>query len=331
MAIVNGVETQAQRLSYDKIIKNTLAQSDELTIRFVNGLFGDDVPLGATVEWLDKESVNDKHAGFIADFYPRIDGSMYHIEVEQDDNGDMAVRVFKYTVGGAILHNMMATDSQLDITFPKPCVVFLKSGEDTPKTLTWNIKFFDGQAVTLRIPTIRLAELSVKEIAERNLFPIGQFYLRTFEPLTEPKAESFLEAAAALLKELKGSVDAGRVPHHIGLQMQDTIRAVIENTVARSRMEVGFDMNTNIVETLPWIDYREVFQKIEERGEERGKVTRDTEIALNAFRRAQPGSTGIIETLKDFGISDDTIRNAHRRVETERAGGLHSAEADLQG
>ncbi|MDR1135568.1 MAG: hypothetical protein LBL49_05260, partial [Clostridiales Family XIII bacterium] len=52
----------------------------------------------------------------------------------------------------------------------------------------------DCLAMTFRIPTIQLAELSVKEIAERNLFPIGQFYLRTFEPLTEPKAKSFLEA-----------------------------------------------------------------------------------------------------------------------------------------
>jgi hypothetical protein len=56
MTIVNGVETEAQRLSYDNIVKNTLAQSDELTIRFINGLFGDDIPLDASVDWLDKET-----------------------------------------------------------------------------------------------------------------------------------------------------------------------------------------------------------------------------------------------------------------------------------
>jgi hypothetical protein len=69
------------RLSYDKIIKNTLAQSDELTVRFVNGLFGDDIPLNAPVVWLDKESTSDKHAGFLADFYPKIAGGLYHLEV----------------------------------------------------------------------------------------------------------------------------------------------------------------------------------------------------------------------------------------------------------
>jgi hypothetical protein len=315
MEIINGVETQPQKLSYDKIIKNTLAQSDELTIRFINGLFNDRIPLDATVEWLDKESVNDKHVGLIADFYPRIAGDMYHIEVEQDDNGDMAVRVFKYAVGGALLHNMTATASEVTVTFPKPCVVFLKSGADTPKELTWNIEFFDGDTKTLKVPTVRLADMSVKEIAENNLFPIGQFYMRTFEPLTDQKAATFTEAATELLKALKDSIDAGTVPYHIGLQMQNTIKETVVNTITKSKLEVGLNMSTNIVETLPWIDYQEVFQKVEKRGE----TTAQAKIALNAFRHARPGSTQVIEMLRDSGVSDEIIQNASKQVEAERS------------
>jgi hypothetical protein len=259
--------------------------------------------------------------------------------VEADDTGGMAVRVFKYALGGALRHSMTATDSELVIDIPQPCVIFLKSAEKTPEKLTWRIKYFDGDEKVLNIPTVRLAELSAKEIADRNLFPIGQFYLRTFEPLTNPKAERFTEAAAELLKELKDSVDAGRVPHHIGLQMQDTIRTIAENTITKSRLEVGLNMTTNILETLPWIDYQEVFQKLEERGkasgiaigeergrergiaigEERGKAERDMEIAISAFRRSKPGSTLMIDTLKDFGISDEVIKAAFRQVDAERA------------
>ena len=139
--IINGIELHQHQLSYDKIIKNTLEQSDEMTIRFINGLFGDNIPLTASVEWLDKESVSDKHTAIVADFYPRIDGRMYAIEVEQDSSGDMAVRVFKYTVGGAMLHGMTATKAELNITFPQPCVVFLNSTKNTPQELTWNIEF----------------------------------------------------------------------------------------------------------------------------------------------------------------------------------------------
>jgi hypothetical protein len=327
--IINGIEAREYRLSYDKIIKNTLSQSNEMTIRFVNGLFGDDIPLDAGVAWLDKESVNDKHAGFIADFYPQIAGRMYHIEVEQDDNGDMAVRVFKYTVGGAILHGMSATDAELSVTFPQPCVIFLKSGEHTPKSLKWNINFFDGQKVTLQIPTIRLAEMSVEEIAGRNLLPIGQFYMRTFEPLTKNKVEGFRAAAASLLTALKNAVDQKTVPYHIGMQMQETIRMTVENTVSRSGKEVDLFMEANIVETLPWIDFGEVLAKLEERSKAEGKeegiaegiAKRDMEIAIKAFNRMAKGvSPAVIsQSLLDLGIPENIIEAARVQVEAELA------------
>jgi hypothetical protein len=69
-------------LSYDKIVKYTLAQSNEMTIRFINGLLGDDLPLDASVTWLDmesvtKESAGNKHTAIIGDLYPRINGRMY--------------------------------------------------------------------------------------------------------------------------------------------------------------------------------------------------------------------------------------------------------------
>ena len=75
--IINGTEVSQHELSYDKIIKNTLAQSNEMTIRFINGLFGDNIPLTAPVEWLDKESVDNKYSAIVADFYPRIDGKTF--------------------------------------------------------------------------------------------------------------------------------------------------------------------------------------------------------------------------------------------------------------
>ena len=137
---------------------------------------------------------------------------MYHIEVEQDDKGDMAVRVFKYTVGGAILHGMTATDGEINVMFPQPCVIFLRNNENTPANLKWNIKFFDGQEVTLQIPTIRLSEMSVEEIARRNLLPVGQFYMRTFEPLDKRKVEKFREAASSLLAALKEAVNRSSRP-----------------------------------------------------------------------------------------------------------------------
>ena len=326
--IINGIEAQQHKLSYDKIIKNTLEQSDEMTIRFINGLLGDDISLDAQVEWLDKESVNDKHTAIVADFYPRIDGRMYSIEIEESDHGDMALRVFRYAVGGAMLHSMTATNAEVKITFPQPCVVFLRSTGNTPGKLTWNVEFYDGQKVALDVPVIKLAELSVREIAERDLLPIGQFYLRTFGTLSRSNEDSFKEAAASLLSELKNAVEAGAVPYHTALQMQDTILKTAENIIIKSEQEAGFKMTTNITETLPWVDYREVFIKLEERGraegeakgkaegEAKGKAETQMEIAVKAITRLGRGkdAQAINEMLMDLEIPEPIIEEAKAEV-----------------
>jgi hypothetical protein len=268
---IAGIKAQTYQLSYDKIVKNMLAQSDEMTIRFINGLFGDNIPDGARVEWLDKEIVDDQYKAIVADLYPRINGQMYTVEIESDDNGGMALRIFKYSVGGVLRHSLLASDSEVTIDFPKPCVVFLKSGPAAPERLTWHINFFDGQKVTVNVPVLRLAELSVREIAERHLFPVGQFFLRTFEPLTQPKLDGFREAARALTAELKSAVDTGAIPAHIGLKIQDNIRQTAENTISRSKLEgVDLAMASSVMETLTCIDYDEVFHQLEERGRNEG-------------------------------------------------------------
>jgi hypothetical protein len=264
----------------------------------------------------------------------------------------MAIRVFKYTVGGAMLHSMTSTKAELNITFPQPCVIFLKSTKNTPKTLTWNVEFFDGQKVALQVPTIRLAELSIQEIAERDLLPIGQFYLRTFEKLTESKIEPFLEAAVSLLSEINRAAESGAMPYNLAIQMEDTIRKTFDNTVIKSHKEVGSIMTTNIVETLPWIDYSEVFIKIEERGKAEGlakgeakgkaeglaegeakgeakgraeglaegEAKRDMEIALRLFAQQKQGlnQSECIKRMKDLGIPDETIKTAQKQYDAQQ-------------
>jgi hypothetical protein len=233
---------------------------------------------------------------------------------------------------------MTATDSELIIKLPQPCVIFLDSKASTPKKLVWKFEFFDGDTKTLEIPTIRMAELSVKEIMKRDLMPIGQFYLRTFEPLTDSKADDFQSAARELLAILKKeAIEHNIIPHHLVFEMQEIIRKTAENALDRANMEVDFDMTTNILETLPWIDYSEVFENLEERarmkgeakgraegkaegeakGKAEGKAERDLEIALRAFeKRAQSASfSEISQMLGELGISESTSETARKQYE----------------
>ena len=183
---------------------------------------------------------------------------------------------------------------------------------------------FDGQKLSVQIPVIKLAELSIREIAERNLLPIGQFYLRTFETLTAKKIDNFKEAAASLLSEVRNAVENNTVPYYIGIQMQDTIRKTLENVIIKSGREVDFNMTTNITETLPWTDYRELFEKIEERGKAEGKAEGMAEVQINIavkfFEKNKSGMSmqAIIDTLHDFGIPDSIISTAKQIAEADK-------------
>jgi hypothetical protein len=321
----NGPWARQYDLSYDKIIKRTLDRSDELTVRFINGLFGGGIPLDAKVEWLDKESVDDEYKALVADFYPRIGGRMYSVEVEQDGGGDMALRVFRYALGGALRHNMASGASWLNVTFPHPCVVFLRSGPNAPRELMWKMEFFDGQSVELRVPSIRLAEMSVEEIAERDLFPVGQFYLRTFEPLTERKLDGFAEAGRRLMAALKAAMERGAVPSHVAAEMQDVIRKTAENAMAKSKMEVDLAMHTSIIETLPWIDYGEVFDQIEARGRAAGEAAGRAEGRAEGEERERAKWRGAVAD-RDAALADREAEIARLRALLGGRGRLRRAE-----
>jgi hypothetical protein len=63
----------------------------------------------------------------------------------------------------------------------------------------------------------------------------------------------------------------------------------------------------------------EEYARIIARGEVKGKVERDQEIALNALRKLPPGQSmdDIAETLRSWGISDDIVKRALEQVRAE--------------
>jgi predicted nucleotidyltransferase component of viral defense system len=50
------------------------------------------------------------------------------------------------------------------------------------------------------------------------------------------------------------------------------IRVMLETAIAKSKMEVDFTMTTNIIETIPWTNCREVFEKREEQARAEGEA-----------------------------------------------------------
>jgi hypothetical protein len=73
-------------------------------------------------------------------------------------------------------------------------------------------------------------------------------------------------------------------------------------------------MLTNIVDTFPWINYDEIFEKLKNES----KTERDMEHALNAFKDGSIDPALIVKFLKIQGIPDETIAEAQKQIQTER-------------
>jgi predicted transposase/invertase (TIGR01784 family) len=118
------------------------------------------------------------------------------------------------------------------------------------------------------------------------------------------KIDAFREATVSLLTELRNAIEKGTVPYHVGLEMQDTIKKTMDNVIIKSKQqEVGKIMTTDIVETLPWIDYSEVCERIEEHAIAKGK-------AEGEAKGKAEGKAEIVRNLLALGFPVDAIQKA---------------------
>jgi predicted transposase YdaD len=88
--------------------------------------------------------------------------------------------------------------------------------------------------------------------------------------------------------------------------MQDTVRKTMETAIAKSKMEVDFTMTTNIIDTIPWTNYREIFEKQEEQaraeGKAEGRVEGKIEVALN-LKKLKTMTDKEIAKLTELSVS----------------------------
>jgi len=313
-------KVEIRNLSYDKVIKRYLEDKCTL-IQFVNGVFEDNIPIDAEVIWHDKETVDESNTLRVADVYVRIGGRLFGIEFEQGDDTDISIKVFSYSLRGARRHGITSSRDSTTIEFPRVCVIFLRSTANTPRKLKWTYLFPDGQSIEQDVPVIRLEDLSVAEIRRRHLMPVGQFKLRTFEPLNKRNIDEFRATFTELETALTESIADGSMTREAAADMLNNIVDQYNNAVARTDMEVEPIMVTSITETIPWADYLSLFRegRAEGRaeGEAVGKAERDMDIAKAMFRNSDSSPEVVAKNLRAAGISEEVIKEASEYAKTQ--------------
>lgn len=96
------------------------------------------------------------------------------------DDTTMAIRMIEYDFAIA-LDSARKYGRRYRMEFPKSCVLYLRSGKNTPDFLEVEVVFPDGKIQVYRIPTVKLNEYTKDKIFEKNLLMFLPFYIMRYE------------------------------------------------------------------------------------------------------------------------------------------------------
>ena len=164
---------------FDDVFRTMIEKMPYLAVPLINEVFHTSYPEDVKITQLRNEH-QQENGEIITDSCLLIGKKMYHIECQSTDDTTMVVRMIEYDFTIAI----GTADKQgrrYRIEFPRSCVLFLRSSQNTPDYLEADVVFPDGQIHLYLIPTIKMSNYTKNNIFEKNLLMLLPFYIMRYE------------------------------------------------------------------------------------------------------------------------------------------------------
>ena len=164
---------------FDDVFRTMLEKMPYLAVPLINEVFHTSYPENVPIIQLRNEH-QQENGEIITDSCLKIGGKLYHIECQSVDDTTMAIRMIEYDFAIAI-ENVQKMGRRYRIDFPKSCVLYLRSGNNTPDFLEVEIAISEENTLLYRIPTIKLEKYTKDSIFEKNLLMLLPFYIMRYE------------------------------------------------------------------------------------------------------------------------------------------------------
>ena len=164
---------------FDDVFRTMIEKMPYLAVPLINEVFHTSYPEDVKITQLRNEH-QQENGEIITDSCLLIGKKMYHIECQSTDDTTMVVRMIEYDFTIAI----GTADKQgrrYRIEFPRSCVLFLRSSQNTPDYLEADVVFPDGQVHLYSIPAIKMSNYTKNSIFEKNLLMLLPFYIMRYE------------------------------------------------------------------------------------------------------------------------------------------------------
>ena len=217
MRIIKGnviIETRYQMNNtiFDDVFRTMIEKMPYLAVPLINEVFHTSYPQDVPIVQLRNEH-QQENGEIITDSCLKIGGKLYHIECQSVDDTTMAIRMIEYDFSIAV-ENAQKLGRRYRIEFPKSCVLYLRSGNNTPDFLEVEMTLSDEHTLLYRIPTIKLEGYTKDSIFEKDLLMLLPFYIMRYEKDIHEMSENpelfqnllneYEEIRANLIKELSG-------------------------------------------------------------------------------------------------------------------------------
>ena len=147
---------------FDDVFRTMIEKMPYLAVPLINEVFHTSYPENVKITQLRNEH-QQEDGEIITDSCLLIGKKMYHIECQSTDDTTMTIRMIEYDFAIAI-GNAEKQNRRYRIEFPKSCVLFLRSSENTPDNLEADVIFPDGRTHVYSIPTIKMADYTKDSI-----------------------------------------------------------------------------------------------------------------------------------------------------------------------
>ena len=155
---------------FDDVFRTMIEKMPYLAVPLINEVFHTSYPEDVKITQLRNEH-QQEDGEIITDSCLLIGRKMYHIECQSTDDMTMVIRMIEYDFAIGIEH-AEKQGRRYRIEFPKSCVLFLRSSENTPDYL---------DTYLYSIPAIKMTDYTKDSIFEKNLLMLLPFYIMRYE------------------------------------------------------------------------------------------------------------------------------------------------------
>ena len=164
---------------FDDVFRTMIEKMPYLAVPLINEVFHTSYPENVPIVQLRNEH-QQENGEIITDSCLKIGGKLYHIECQSVDDTTMAIRMIEYDFSIAV-ENAQKQDRIYRMDFPKSCVLYLRSGKNTPDYLEVEMVLPDENILYYRVPTIKMESYTKDSIFEKNLLMLLPFYIMRYE------------------------------------------------------------------------------------------------------------------------------------------------------